>query len=220
MFELTLLVATIALADSINPSTLVPALWLASGSSGRRLASYTLGVFAAYLTGGLILLLGPGPALIGALHHLHGAVEHGLQAFAGIVALIVAAALWRSRNRAEERPRSRRLATRASAFALGAGIMAIELPTAFMYFGAISAILASRPAASIQIALVVAYNLLFVAPLMVLLVIRRLAGARADRWIASAGGRLRYLGQIALTGVAGVAGAALLTIGLSGLLVL
>ena len=38
----------------------------------------------------------------------------------------------------------RRAHTRASAFALGAGIMAIELPTAFMYFGAISAILAAH----------------------------------------------------------------------------
>jgi hypothetical protein len=41
-------VATIALADSINPSTLIPAMWLASGPSRRRLGSYTLGVFAVY----------------------------------------------------------------------------------------------------------------------------------------------------------------------------
>jgi hypothetical protein len=98
--------------------------------------------------------------------------------------------------------------------------MAIELPTAFMYFGAISAILDARPPASLQVSLLITYNVLFVAPLVGLLVVRRLAGARADRWIASAGGRLRYLGQIALTGVAGVAGAMLLTIGLNGLLVL
>lgn len=220
MFGLTLLVATVALADSINPSTVLPALWLASASSGDRLASYILGVFAAYLIGGLVLLLGPGPALIAWLRNLHGPVEHSLEAIGGIVALTVAFFLWRSRNITADNPRPRRAPTRASAFGLGAGIMAIELPTAFMYFGAISAILDARPPASLQVSLLITYNVLFVTPLVGLLVVRHLAGARADRWIASAGGRLRYLGQIALTGVAGAAGAMLLTIGLNGLLVL
>jgi cytochrome c biogenesis protein CcdA len=219
MLGLTLLVVTIALADSVNPSTVVPALWLASGPSGNGLASFTLGVFAVYLIGGLVLLLGPGPTLIASLHHLHGPLEHGLQTIGGIVALTVALVIWRSRRRTDDQPRQRRCNTRASAFALGAGIMTIELPTAFMYFGAISAILAARPPVSLQISLLIAYNALFVAPILALLAVRRLAGPRADRWIASAAGRLRCLGQVALTGVAGAAGALLLTIGLSGLLV-
>jgi cytochrome c biogenesis protein CcdA len=220
MVGLTLLVVTVALADSINPSTVVPGLWLASAPSAYGLASFTLGVFAVYLTGGLVVLFGPGPALIAWLHHLHGPVEHGLQAVGGIVALTIAFVIWRSRERTEDQPRPRRCNTRGSAFALGAGIMAIELPTAFMYFGAISAILAAHSAASLQISLLVAYNALFVAPLVALLAVRRLAGARADEWIASAGGRLRSLGRLALTGVAGTAGVVLLTIGVSGLLVL
>ena len=97
--------------------------------------------------------------------------------------------------------------------------MAIELPTAFMYFGAISAILAGHHPAPLEIALVIAYNALFVAPLVALLVAVRLAGPSLDRLIASAGERLRYLGQLALTGVAGAAGATLLTLGVVGLLV-
>jgi cytochrome c biogenesis protein CcdA len=220
MVGLTLLVVTVALADSINPSTVVPALWLASAPSAYGLASFTLGVFAVYLTGGLVLLLGPGPTLIAWLHHLHGPVEHALQTIGGIVALTIALVIWRSRKRAEDQPRPRRCTSRASAFALGAGIMMIELPTAFMYFGAISAILGAHPAASLQISLLITYDALFVAPLLALLAIHRLAGARADRWIAAAGDRLRYLGRLALTGVAGAAGAVLLAIGLSGLLVL
>jgi cytochrome c biogenesis protein CcdA len=191
MLGLTLLVASIALADSINPSTIVPALWLASARSATGLASYTLGVFAVYLAGGLVLLFGPGRVLIGSLHHLQGPVEHSLEAAGGVLAL---------------------------AFALGAGIMAIELPSAFVYFGAISAILADRPSAAAEVALLVGYNALFVAPLIAILVLRRLTGVRADRWIASAEGRLRYVGQLALTGLAAAAGAALLTLGLTGLL--
>ena len=102
---------------------------------------------------------------------------------------------------------------------LGAGIMAIELPTAFMYFGAISAILAAHPATPIELSLLIAYNALFVAPLVVLLAAGRLAGPQADRWITTASERLRYLGQVVLTCVVGAAGATLLAIGLTGLLV-
>jgi hypothetical protein len=99
--------------------------------------------------------------------------------------------------------------------------MAIELPTAFMYsVGAISAILAPRLAAPLEIALLAAYNVLFIAPLVALLAVRRYAAARVDRWIRSAEARLRYAGQLALSGVAGLAGAALLAMGLSGIFVL
>ena len=217
MVGLVPLVASIALVDSLNPSTLIPALWLARAPSGGRLASYTLGVFVIYLAGGIVLVFGPGPALIATLRHVGGPVEHALLAVGGVLALAFATAAWRSRSK-PDKPRARRFHTRASAFALGAGIMAIELPTAFIYFGAISAILAAHPAAPVEIALLGAYNALFVAPLAAFIAIRRLAAGRTQRWITSAEARLRYIGQLALTGVASVAGAALLAVGLNGLL--
>jgi cytochrome c biogenesis protein CcdA len=220
MFALTLLVASIALADSVNPSTLVPGLWLATAPAAGRLASYTLGVFAVYLIGGLVVLFGPGRVLINALRHLHGPFEHVLEAAGGLLVLAAAFALWRSRAGRDAQPREHRAHTRASAFALGAGIMAIELPTAFMYFGAISAILAARPAAPIEVCLLAAYNALFVAPLVALLAVRRVAGVRVDRWILSAEARLRYVGPLVLSGVAAVGGAALVAVGLSGLFLL
>lgn len=226
MFALTALVASIAVVDSINPSTLVPGLWLATTPAAGRLASYTLGVFTVYLIGGLVLVFGPGRVLINALHHVHGPVEHVLEAVGGLLVLAVAFAMWRSRTPGDGDPGARlshthapAFDTRASAFALGAGIMAIELPTAFMYFGAISAILAARPAAPLEISLLAAYNALFVAPLVALLAVSRFATVRSDRWIRSAEERLRYAGQAALSGVAAVAGTALLAIGLSGLFV-
>ena len=220
MLELTLLVSSIALADSINPSTVIPALWLASTPSKRTLASYTFGVFAVYLSCGIVLLLGPGPALIAFLAHLRGPVEHAVEVLGGIVALGFALVLWRSRHQAYDQRRMRRSYTRASAFALGAGIMAIELPTAFMYFGAISAVLAAHVATPVAIVLLITYNLLFVAPLILLLVARRLAGEQTGRLIASASDRLRSFGQLALIVVAATAGAVLVVVGLAGLLAL
>lgn len=218
MLGLTLLVSSIALADSINPSTIVPGLWLASAPRARGVASYTLGVFIVYFAGGLLLVFGPGPSLIDALRHVRGPAEHGLEAAGGVLALGVAYFLWRTRHNVREETRTRRSYTPASAFAFGAGIMAIELPTAFMYFGAISAILAARLAAPTEISLLITYNALFAAPLLVILAVRRLGGDRSDRWIAAAETHLRSLGPLALIAVAGAAGTALLAIGLVGLL--
>jgi cytochrome c biogenesis protein CcdA len=217
MLTLALLVTSIALADSINPSTVVPALWVASAPRARGLTSYTLGVFVVYLAGGLVLVFGPGPALIAAMHHVQGPIEHTLQAAGGGVALAFAYVLWRSRHVEQAQRTPRRSYTRWSAFALGAGIMAIELPTAFMYFGAISAILTSHAAAPLEVSLLLAYNALFVAPLVAIFAIRRLAGERAEQWLISGEGWLRRFGHLALTGAAGTAGAVLVAVGVTGL---
>lgn len=218
MLGLTLLVASIGIADSINPSTVAPALWLASAPRARGVGFFALGVFAVYLTGGLVLVFGPGPSLIAALRHMQGPAEHALEATAGAALLGFALVLWRSRHGTRGEPRTRRSPTRASAFALGAGITAIELPTAFMYFGAISAILAARLPAPAAISLLITYNALFVAPLIAFLALRRLAGRRGEQWLAAAEVKLRTVGQRVLALVAGVAGSFLLTIGLAGLL--
>lgn len=221
MLALTLIVASIALADSVNPSTLVPALWLASARAGRGLVSFTLGVFVVYVVGGLVLVLGPGPALIHGLHHLRGPLEHAVEAAVGMLALALSVATWRSAraSRSEsDHPRPPRCNTRPAAFALGAGIMAIELPTAFMYFGAISAILAAKVQAPAEVGLVLAYNALFVGPLLALVVLRRLAGERVDRWVLSAAAWLQRAGALALSGAAGAVGAAFLVIGVGGLI--
>ena len=217
MLALALLVTSIALADSINPSTVVPALWVASAPRAHGLTSYTLGVFVVYLAGGLVLVFGPGPALIAALHHVQGPIEHALQAAGGGVALAFAFVLWRSRHGEQAQRTPRRSYTRWSAFALGAGIMAIELPTAFMYFGAISAILTAHTAAPLEVSLLLAYNALFVAPLVAIFAIRRLAGERAEQWLVSGEGWLRRFGHLALTGAAGAAGAVLVAVWLTGL---
>jgi cytochrome c biogenesis protein CcdA len=208
-----MLVASVALADSINPSTVVPALYLAGGPRGRGLATYTLGVFMVYLTGGIVLVLGPGPSLIAALHRAGPRFEHGAEALIGLAALAFALFIWRSRHGAEE-PRRRRFDTRVSAFALGAGISAIELPTAFLYFGVVTAILNSSAGAGTEIALVVAYNALFVLPLVAIIALRtrirrRLATVMAWTWRS---------GPALLAGIATLVGAGLLGIGVSGLL--
>ncbi len=212
-----MLIASIAFADSINPSTVMPALWMAS-TPKAHLISFSAGVFAVYLAGGLVLVFGPGPALIKALHDLQGTVEHSIEAAAGVAVLALAFGLWRSRHSQQATRLPQPGSTAVAAFTLGAGIMAVELPTAFMYFGAISAILALHPAALAEVSLLVGYNALFVVPLLAIASIRRLAGARAERWLASGWERLLGFGQLLLAGLTGSAGVALVLIGVTGLL--
>lgn len=130
--------------------------------------------------------------------------------------LAVALGLWRSRD-SQRIPRLPQPGcTRSSASALGAAIMAVELPTAFMYFGAISAVPASHRVAAAEVSVLVIYNALFVAPLVAILAIRRLAGQHAERWLASGSERLTGVAQLLLTGLTGRAGAWLLIIGVTG----
>lgn len=217
MLALTLVVASIAVADSINPSTVVPALYLAGRHGAGGVASFTAGVFTVYLSGGLVLVLGPGPALIAAVRHAGPRVEHAVEASAGVLLLGAAVALWVSRRtlgRDEARPRARSSRT---ALALGAGIAAIELPTAFMYFGAVSAILESRATLPARVSLIVAYNALFVLPLVAILGVRLLVPDGAEARLRTAGDWLRRFGPIALTSVVGAVGVALVSVGIGGI---
>jgi threonine/homoserine/homoserine lactone efflux protein len=219
MLAVTLLVASIAIVDSINPSTVVPALYLATWPRPHALASFTLGVFGAYLAGGLVLVLGPGPELIAALKGVGPQVEHITELAGGAALVVVGIVAWRSRGKSEgEQPRYGRSRTRRSAFALGAGIAAVELPTAFMYFGAVSAILGSHSSGVAEVSLVAAYNALFVLPLVAILALKLLAGERAERRLQNTGAWLRRAAPIALASLAGGGGAVLAVVGAGGLL--
>ena len=60
MLRLAGIMISIGLADSLNPSTLGPGLYMASVKDGReRLAKFTLGAFTAYFVGGVAIALGP-----------------------------------------------------------------------------------------------------------------------------------------------------------------
>ena len=67
MLRLIGLVISIGIADSLNPTTIAPALYLATAEHARgRVIEFTPGVFGVYLVGGLIIALGPGQLLLAA----------------------------------------------------------------------------------------------------------------------------------------------------------
>jgi cytochrome c biogenesis protein CcdA len=181
------LVVSIGLADSINPSTVIPALWFAAAPRPRApLIAFALGAFGVSFAGGVAALLGGRELVESLAPDLGDVAERALEIGSGVVLLAVAAGIWLLRARVEDRIAEPRSARARSAFAVGVGIMAIELPTAFPYFAAITAVGASEEGTAAQIALLGVYSLCFVLPVLAILAARTLAGPRGERLLAGA----------------------------------
>jgi cytochrome c biogenesis protein CcdA len=219
VLALVVLVVSIGIADSLNPSTLGPALLYAVGRHARRdVAEFTLGVFTVSTAGGLALLLGPGRLLASRVSKPSPHTVHVAELVAGAAVLALAGILWLGRGRVARRLGRRPERTARSAFFLGAGIMAVELPTAFPYFAAVAAIVGSRSGTGTQVALVLLYNVAFVAPLVALLVIITAAGSRGAELAASARSMLQLWAPVALPAALALIGLVLLVLGAVGLL--
>jgi cytochrome c biogenesis protein CcdA len=95
--------------------------------------------------------------------------------------LIAAGVLWLVRHRIHAhvgRAQSGGGGGGRSALLLGAGIMAIELPTAFPYFAAILATLGAAHGALLQTLVILLYNAVFVVPLLIVLGLVAVTGNR------------------------------------------
>jgi len=219
MLGLAVLVLSIGLVDSINPATVTVALYLASAPNAERgVASFTLGVFATYLIGGILLVLGPGQLLLAVIPHPHGTVKHVIQLAIGVGALLVALGVWRERHRVSAQIQGREVTSVRSGVALGAGMMLFELPTAFPYFAAIGAIVEQHTSLAASIALLVLFNVAFVMPLLIILVARRLLGPRIEPALLRWRGRLHSVAGPLIAGIVALVGVILVVFGTVGLL--
>jgi cytochrome c biogenesis protein CcdA len=215
---LALLVLSVAALDSLNPSTLGPAVVLALGEHpARRLAALTAGVFLVSTAGGLIVLFALGRAVLARVAHPSAHTRHLLEIAIGVVLIVSAALLWVLRDHLRTRLGRGPSGGGRSSFLLGAGIMAVELPTAFPYFAAILATVGAVHGALGQTVFVVFYNVVFVAPLALLTVVVALTGERYRNRIARLSDAIARHGPVVLPiGVACI-GAALVVVGVVGL---
>lgn len=187
MLTLIALVVSLGLADSINPSTVVPALYYATTVRARAaVAEFALGVFVVSFAGGVLVLLGGRELVTSLVPHVGETVKHLAELGAGLVLLGIATAVWLMRARVAERVERPGGAGSRSALAVGGAIMLVELPSAFPYFAAIAAIAASNVHIAAQVALVGLYSVLFVLPLVGIFVATTFAGDRAERALRSA----------------------------------
>lgn len=218
MLRLLGLMISIGIADSLNPSTIAPALYLSTGDDGRRrVAEFTAAVFVVYLLGGALIAIGPGVLLRSLVPHLGPTVRHVVELAVGIGLLIAAAMLWRNRERLRERGLPASNPKRRSSLLLGASISALELPTAFPYFAAIAAILASGLGAPRQLLLLLVFNLCFILPLIGIIATLTFAGDRSDRLLARGRSFLERRWPHTLAILLGIVGVLALLFGATGL---
>jgi hypothetical protein len=215
---LAILILSVAAIDSLNPSTLGPAVVLALGDHPvRRLGAFTAGVFAVSTVGGLVILFALGRTLVARIAHPSAHTKHLLELLIGIVLLVAAGLLWLLRERLRARLDRPATGGGRSSLLLGAGIMAVELPTAFPYFAGILATLGAVHGAARQASFIILYNIVFVAPLALLAVLVAVGGGRYTDRIGRISALLRDHGPVVLPiGVACIGGA-LVAIGASGL---
>jgi cytochrome c biogenesis protein CcdA len=210
MLRLLILMISIGLADSLNPSTIAPALYLASGEHPRvNVAQFTAAVFVVYLAGGCLIALGPGALVRNLISDIHveEEVRYTFQIVAGVLLITGAAMIWRRRGRMVARGLPGANPKRKSGALLGATITAIELPTAFPYFAAIAAVVGSGLGVIRGFILLVVFNVCFIAPLLGILAVLVFGGDGTERLL----GRCRsYLARrwphvlVALLAVVGI----------------
>ncbi len=219
MLALTLLVLAVAALDSLNPSTVGPAVVLALGARpARRVALFAAGVFAVSTAGGIVILFALGRTLVERIAHPSAHSRHLLELAIGGALVLVAGLLWLLRGRLRSRlARTPARGGGGSSFLLGAGIMAVELPTAFPYFAAILATVGAVAGATRQTAFILLYNVVFVAPLLAVAALVAVTGTRNTARIARISAGLREHAPTLLPVAVACIGAALVAAGASGL---
>jgi cytochrome c biogenesis protein CcdA len=217
VLRLLLLVASIALADAVNPGTLAPAFYLATRARAvRRLASFAGAFFAVNFAGGVLIVLGPGQLILAALPHPHRTARFVIEIAIGAVLIAIGAYLLARRRERSNQVNIPSLGGRGTA-ALGASIAAVELPTALPYFAALAAIIGSGVSLASQLLLVAAFNLVFISPVLAMIGALLIAGERAGRALRRAGDWVRSNWRPALGSLAVAAGVLLLGFGAAGL---
>jgi cytochrome c biogenesis protein CcdA len=220
MLRLIGLMISIGFADSLNPSTVAPAMYLATAArdARRQVIQFSLGVFAVYLLGGLAIALGPGELVLDLVPHPRPGLKYLFEIVGGVVLLTLAAVLWSFRKLLVTRRLPEASTNGRSSAILGATITALELPTAFPYFAAIAAVVGSGYGVWHQVFLIVIFNVAFVLPLLAIIAVLQFAGPDAQRMLIASRQWLERHWPVALAVVGLVAGLFCVFIGITGLI--
>jgi cytochrome c biogenesis protein CcdA len=212
------IVISIGLADSINPTTIGPALYFATGERGRgRVAEFTLAVFAVNFVGGAAIAVGAGQLISSLIPHPHHHLAYIVEMAVGAAMIAVGAVLWRHRKRLADRDPPAFDPHGRSSWLLGASITAVELPTAFPYFAAIAAIVGADTGPARAIVLIVLFNVCFVLPLLIVVATMTFAPDQAERLLTAGRTYLQRRWPTVLAVVAFVAGVFVVLLGATGI---
>jgi cytochrome c biogenesis protein CcdA len=211
---LALAVVGIALADSLNPSLIVAAVYLALGPHPvRGTLAFSLAALAVTLAGGVVIAVGVGDLILSLVPTPSRTLKYVLITTLGVAIAVGGAVIWWRRDSlADSEPPSRREKAakgEGSAILLGAGIAGVELLTAFPYFAAIALIVGSSVSTGGKVFLLVLYNVIYVLPLFAIVIVRAAMGDRADKVLATVGDWIAMRWPLVAAPLAAVAGLAL-----------
>jgi cytochrome c biogenesis protein CcdA len=214
---LAALVVSVALVDSLNPGTIVPALYLATGPRPvRAVLGFALGFFTVNVLGGIAALL-LGHEIARRVSHPGQTHLHLGEIAVGLLAIAASGVMWRRRHGVEAAVAKAETRVTRIAPVAGATIAAVELPTAIPYFAVIAALAGSSQPTAALVGLVVLFNLIFLAPVVAIALLRALAGPRAVELLTRARRFvLRYAGVVAALVVLAL-GIALVVLGVAGM---
>ncbi|RUS96615.1 cytochrome C biogenesis protein CcdA [Dulcicalothrix desertica PCC 7102] len=169
MFGLLTYLGVIALADSINPTaTILQIYLLLTPNPVRRSVAFIVGVFVAYFVAGWLFVLGFAK-LIEYLIGYIGLFIYVIQFVIGVVMIGFALTMNSSSSqRSIDKPKVNKA---INTFLLGLSVTFLEAPTALPYIIAIERIVQSRLNSLEVIFTLIFYNLIFVSPLLVLLLL-------------------------------------------------
>ncbi len=209
MVELALILLAIALVDSTSmiPIGIFP---LAAILGGRRpvvgALSFVSGIFLVYSLSGVLLLLGfdlifemIGPS-ISRWWNQPNSAELGLQIIVGILLLVYA---WRQYRlpKSSAPSGSAEPVSLIGAFTLGSSLTVIGIPGAVPYFGAIEQILRADLSSMASMGALIFYNIVFVLPFSVLVLIRMLAPNQSESLFGSISLLVKSWGKPAIVSV-------------------
>lgn len=192
----------LALLDSLNPSALAVTLYLLTQRRpALNVPAYVAGIFCAYFAAGVLLMLGLEVFLAWAGEQLQNPTAYAIQGALGAGMLIYSFA---ADTKCAEQPPQRlpRSLNLGVLFLLGITITGVELSTALPYLGAIGILTNANLAPAQWLPLLLAYNVIFVLPPLLLLATHTLFGARHEGLQAKLqkGGRELFLWIIGIIG--------------------
>ncbi|MBW4436562.1 MAG: GAP family protein [Pleurocapsa minor GSE-CHR-MK-17-07R] len=162
-------IAGLAIADSLNPSLFIAQFYLLTTPKPvPRILTYILGIFVAYLLGGLVILLGLREVIGQVAATIPATISVGIQLVLGIVFLAAGLRL-SGAPRPPEAAKKPRLLTPWFTFFFGMFVNLNELTTALPYFVALERISVQGLHIASAIIVLVAYNIIFCVPLLIFL---------------------------------------------------
>lgn len=189
-------IITLALMDSLNPSTIAAQVFLLLGVKRpvSRVVSFILGTFVMYTVFGFVVVFVIGQPIKGYIYDM-GSTEYIILLAIGIILIAVGTVLLYKRYVVKDggsktegymkkamAPMLAMLKTLnpVHTFFFGMGTTAFDLPTSAFYFVAIASIIEAGTGPYEMVVLLLLYNLLYILPLVLILFIYLTAKSRSE----------------------------------------